>query len=186
VGVLTVEQAYTRYVTRTASYLGATDFQPLVADLEIELGYLYRSAGVSSDEEGGDGEVHADPRASRARPGSRAPHLWVRHGGVRRSLLDLFGRRFVLLAGEGGSAWLDAASDAAAAHPGVELDVHRVGGPDLATEGPSFDESYDVTRSGAVLVRPDGFVAWRARADSPDERAALGPALAAALGRPAS
>ena len=31
VGKLTVEQAYTRYVTRTATYLGATDFQPFVA-----------------------------------------------------------------------------------------------------------------------------------------------------------
>jgi hypothetical protein len=180
VGVLTVEQAYTRYVTRTATYLGATDFQPLVADLEIELGYLYRSAGITP--EGGDGEVHADPRATRARPGSRAPHVWVRRGGVRTSLLDLFGRRFVLLAGERGSAWLDAASGAAVTHPGLELEVHRVGGRDLATEGASFDECYDVTGSGAVLVRPDGFVAWRAQSDSPEDQAGLGPALAAALG----
>ena len=74
VGVLTVEQAYTRYVTRTATYLGATDFQPLVADLEVELGYLYRSAAVTSEAGDGDGAVHADPRATRARPGSRAPH----------------------------------------------------------------------------------------------------------------
>ena len=78
------------------------------------------------------------------------------------------------------------AAGAAAAHPGLELDVHCVGGADLPTEGASFDERYDVSRTGAVLVRPDGFVAWRARADSADERAALGPALAAALGRSAT
>ena len=135
VGVLTVEQAYTRYVTRTATYLGATDFQPLVADLEVELGYLYRSAGVSSEDGDGDGAVHADPRATRARPGSRAPHLWVRRDGARISLLDLFGRRFVLLTGEGGMAWREVAAGAAAAHPGLELDVHCVGGADLPTEG---------------------------------------------------
>ena len=186
VGVLTVEQAYTRYVTRTATYLGATDFQPFVADLEVELGYLYRSAGVSTEEGDGDGVVHADPRATHARPGSRAPHLWVRRDGARISLLDLFGRRFVLLTGEGGMAWREVAAGAAAAHPGLELDVHGVGGTDLPTEGASFDERYDVTGTGAVLVRPDGFVAWRARADSAAERAALGPALAAALGRSAS
>jgi len=29
VGKFTVEQAYTRYVTRTAPYLGAKDFQPV-------------------------------------------------------------------------------------------------------------------------------------------------------------
>ena len=61
VGKFTVEQAYTRYVTRTATYLGATDYQPLVADLEIELGYVYRSAAVrrAGDD---DGEGHDDPR----------------------------------------------------------------------------------------------------------------------------
>ena len=186
VGVLTVEQAYTRYVTRTATYLGATDFHPLVADLEVELGYLYRSAAVTSEAGDGDGAVHADPRATRGRPGSRGPHLWVRRDGARISLLDLFGRHFVLLTGEGGTAWRDVAASEAAAHPGLELDVHCVGGADLPTEGASFDERYDVSRTGAVLVRPDGFVAWRARADSADERAALGPALAAALGRSAT
>ena len=45
-GALTVEQAYSRYVTRTATYLGATDYQPIVPDLEIELGYIYRSASI--------------------------------------------------------------------------------------------------------------------------------------------
>jgi hypothetical protein len=140
--------------------------------------------GVAS--EGGDGQVHADPRATRGRPGSRAPHLWIRDGGARTSLLDLFGRRFVLLTGEGGSSWLDAASAVAAAHPGLELDVHRVGGPELATEGASFDERYDVTSSGAVLVRPDGFVAWRARSSSSEDQAGLAPAVAAAVGYPAT
>ena len=167
-------------MTRTATYLGATDFQPFVADLEVELGYLYRSAGVSLED--GDGAVHADPRATHARPGSRAPHLWVHRDGTRISLLDLFGRPFVLLTGEGGVAWRDVAAGAAAAHPGLELEVHRVGGADLPTEGASFDERYGVSETGAVLVRPDGFVAWRARSDSAAEQAALGPALAAALG----
>ena len=45
VGKFTVEQAYTRYVTRTAPYLGAKDFQPPANDFNIELGYLYRSPG---------------------------------------------------------------------------------------------------------------------------------------------
>ncbi len=100
VGRLTVEQAYTRYVTRTATYLDATDFQPLVADLEIELGYVY----------GDPTTVHADPRSTRGRPGTRAPHLWVERAGRRVSTLDLFGKGFVVLAGPGGGGWLEAAS----------------------------------------------------------------------------
>ena len=69
-GRLTVEQAYTRYVTRTATYLGATDFEQLVADLEIELGYVYRSAAVTS----GADEATARPTPTRA-PRAPAPAL---------------------------------------------------------------------------------------------------------------
>ena len=46
IGKFTVEQAYTRYVTRTAPHLGATDFEPQAADLNIEMGYLYRSDAI--------------------------------------------------------------------------------------------------------------------------------------------
>ena len=46
VGKFTVEQAYTRYVTRTATYLGATDFQPLAPDFNIEIGYVYHSPAI--------------------------------------------------------------------------------------------------------------------------------------------
>src|SRR5262249_50106165 len=38
----TVEQAFSRYVLRTAPWLQASQqFEPLAADLDIELGYLY-------------------------------------------------------------------------------------------------------------------------------------------------
>ena len=47
------------------------------------------------------------------RPGARAPHVWLERDGVRLSTLDLFGDRFVLLAGAGGTSWRDAASPGA-------------------------------------------------------------------------
>ncbi|HEX6766510.1 MAG TPA: FAD-dependent monooxygenase, partial [Polyangiaceae bacterium] len=50
VGKFTVEQAYTRYVTRSATYLGAKDFEPLANDFDIELGYLYRSPAILAEE----------------------------------------------------------------------------------------------------------------------------------------
>ncbi len=31
-----------------------------------------------------------------------------------------------------------------------------------------FTKTYDITDTGAVLVRPDGFVAWRAEAEHGD------------------
>ena len=94
VGVMTVEQAYARYVTRTATHLGATDHQPVRADLDVELGYLYRSDAIQVPDHD-DGAVAADPRLTRARPGSRAPHMWLDRDGERISTLDLLGRDLV-------------------------------------------------------------------------------------------
>jgi 2-polyprenyl-6-methoxyphenol hydroxylase-like FAD-dependent oxidoreductase len=186
VGRLTVEQAYTRYVTRTAPYLDARDIQPFVADLEIELGYAYRSPAVVADRGDDDPPVHGDPRLTRALPGTRAPHLWLERdgrGGGRRSTLDLFGRDFVLLAAADGTAWCDAAAAAVAAVPGARLTAHCVGSRDLAVSDGSFTAAYDVSRTGAVLVRPDGFVAWRARSGSCHPAETLAAALRTALMR---
>jgi 2-polyprenyl-6-methoxyphenol hydroxylase-like FAD-dependent oxidoreductase len=182
VGNFTVEQAYTRYVTRTAPYLSADDLQPFVADLEIELGYVYRSPAIVPDEQAGVDETgHDDPRATRARPGSRAPHLWIDRDGRRCSTLDLFGRHFVVLAGPDGATWCEGSPAAAATVPGVALDAHQVGGAGLPSHDGSFVDAYDVSPAGAVLVRPDGFVAWRSRTGSPDPAGALATALRTAL-----
>src|SRR6266550_1356306 len=118
VAAFTVEQAYTRYVTRTAPFLGKKDFQPLAEDFDIEIGYLY-----------GAGAVHEHPSQSHGRPGSRAPHLWIDIDGRRMSTLDLFRGSFVLLTGSEGDAWMDAAPQAAAKCPGVQLDAHQIHDP---------------------------------------------------------
>src|SRR4029079_8605688 len=83
VGKFTVEQAYTRYVTRTATYLGKTDFQPFAHDFQVEIGHEYHSpAGVS---EGGEFKLHDDPLAQHGRPGARASHVWLTRNGKRIS-----------------------------------------------------------------------------------------------------
>lgn len=181
VAQFTVEQAYTRYVTRTATYLGATDYQPLAHDFNIELGYIYHSPAIVPDDT--DPKGHDDPRKTLGRPGSRAPHVRVEQDGVRRSTLDLFGRGFVLLAGPQGAAWCAAAERAAAGFSGLELDAYCVGGPALADPDGRFCTAYGLTASGACLVRPDGHVGWRAvtRADRPD--AAVADALSRLLFR---
>ncbi|MGH8261170.1 MAG: FAD-dependent monooxygenase, partial [Steroidobacteraceae bacterium] len=130
VAALTVEQAYTRYVVRTGPYLGMAGTQPLVQDLNVELGYVYRSGAVVPDTligEGLDGGVvHMNPRECRGRPGTRAPHVWVQRQGERVSALDLFGKRFALLGGPQAQRWCEQAPRAAEA-AGIDLDVHRVG-----------------------------------------------------------
>lgn len=175
---LTVEQAYTRYVTRLDPGLGADGLHPAVDDAAIELGYRYRSASITPDE-ADDGDWH-DPRTPGGAPGFRAPHLRIRHGGVEASILDLIDRRPVLLAGPDAAAF----ATAAASLPG-RPDVFRVGG-DVTDPGGRFPAAYGIEPDGAVLVRPDGVVAWRARTAVDDPARAVAGAMSRMLCRPAS
>ncbi len=89
----------------------------------------------------------------------------------------------MLLAGAEGAAWCDAAAAAARPFEGLELDCHCVGGAALRDPEARLGEAYGLSPAGAALVRPDGFVAWRAKAmeKGPDE--VLGRALRALLSR---
>jgi 2-polyprenyl-6-methoxyphenol hydroxylase-like FAD-dependent oxidoreductase len=157
----TVEQAYTRYVTRTAQYLGATDFQPLADDFNIELGHVYGWPAILAEQD--SDAVHADPHDTRGQPGTRAPHLWLVQAGKSISTLDLFGTGFVLLAAPAGRAWCAAAIAAAQRFPGLPLLAHLIANPEFEDPAGEFGQVYGVTPAGAVLVRPDGFVAWRSK-----------------------
>jgi 2-polyprenyl-6-methoxyphenol hydroxylase-like FAD-dependent oxidoreductase/glutathione S-transferase len=157
-GKFTVEQAYSRYVTRTAPYLGAKDYQPVADDFNIEVGYLYHSDAVLG--EGGVAKDHDDPRKTQGMPGSRAPHLWLEQ---RVSTIDLFDQAFVLLAAQDGGPWCDAARKVSKKFEGLPLKIMRVGSTELRDPNGRFTIDYGISNSGAVLVRPDAFVAWRAK-----------------------
>jgi 2-polyprenyl-6-methoxyphenol hydroxylase-like FAD-dependent oxidoreductase len=167
VAAFTVEQAYTRYVTRTAPFLGRKDFQPLADDFDIELGYLY---GAES--------THEHPSQSRGRPGSRAPHAWIEKDGERMSTLDLFRGAFVLLTGSDGRLLADAALSAAARFPGLQLHTH-------ALSDHTVMAAYGISPQGGTLVRPDGFVAWRSESGIAEPEVALTQTLSGVLKREA-
>jgi 2-polyprenyl-6-methoxyphenol hydroxylase-like FAD-dependent oxidoreductase len=158
----TVEQAYSRYVARVAPDLPADERQRIENDLNVELGYVYQSAAVIP-EDLTDRRVHDSPRESKGRPGTRGPHIGLKQGGDEISTLDLFGRNFVLLAGPDGNAWRESARTAAM-QMGIDLDIYQVGGESGLTDPTErFAGMYGIARTGAVLVRPDGFVGWRAK-----------------------
>ena len=158
---LNVEQAYTRYASRVVPERGTDGVQPPVPDIELEIGLVARSPVILPDGED-DGALHLAPAALDGRPGTRAPHVVLPDG---RSTLDLFGSGLVLLraAGDGVDDW---------APDGV--DSHVIGSG-------SFAENYGLSAGGAVLVRPDGVVAWRSR--GPAGRDEIERALATALAR---
>jgi putative polyketide hydroxylase len=124
------------------------------------------------------------PRLWTGEPGTRAPHLWVLRGGERVSTLDLYERAPVLLCGAGGASggagWY-AAGERAARALGVPLDRYRLGegeGADLRTEpGADWAAAHGTGEDGALLVRPDGFVAWRSAAGCADPEAELAAVL---------
>ena len=178
---LAVEQAYTRYVLRTDPSLGPERCAPLVSDLNIELGYVYRSRAIV-EESPADEAVHASPRESHARPGTRAPHLWLERRGQRLSSLDLYGERFVLLAGPAAEDWCRGARTAAGEEH-IELDIARPGADGLEDPAGEVSRQHMIEPDGCVLVRPDGFVAWRARDAHGASVATLRSALARAHGR---
>jgi putative polyketide hydroxylase len=116
-----------------------------------------------------------------ARPGSRAPHVWLMRGNERISTIDLFGPHFVLLAGSDGEAWRRAAQGIGASWPPlIALTVGKDG--DLSDPDGNWHEAYGVNTDGAVLVRPDGHVAWRSRSVTSNPAETLRAALDRLLG----
>jgi 2-polyprenyl-6-methoxyphenol hydroxylase-like FAD-dependent oxidoreductase len=112
----------------------------------VQLGYRYaRSPIVVAD---GTPEPPDDPSTyvPSTWPGARAPHAWV---GPERSIIDAFGRGFVLVAAAGAPS--TAALETAARSAGVPLRVEPLADAQIAA----------LYEAPLVLVRPDGHVAWR-------------------------
>jgi len=183
VAAMTAEQAYTRYVVRGALHLKPGGMAPFINDAHIDLGYRYRSAAVIA-EAGDDGALTEDPRQMRGRPGTRVPHIVVGRDGVPVSTIDLAGTGFTLFTGPDGEAWAAAARQAWAA-AGVPCAVYGAGEA-LHDPGGALPAALGISPGGAVLVRPDGVVAWRSAAApaGADASAIMARVVAAMLGLP--
>jgi putative polyketide hydroxylase len=117
-----------------------------------------------------------------ARPGGRAPHVRLTRGHEPISTVDLFGPHFVLLAGRDGDAWRQAAQAIGTSWP--PLVGYTIGGDgDLGDPDGNWHDAYGVDSDGAVLVRPDGHVAWRSRSGASNPADNLRNALDRLLGR---
>jgi 2-polyprenyl-6-methoxyphenol hydroxylase-like FAD-dependent oxidoreductase len=132
----------------------------------MDLGYRYDDSPIVVPDGTPPPPEDTETYVPTARPGSRAPHVWLRDG---RSTIDLFGGGFVLLS-LGPTTAETSTIDEAARSRGVPLRVVAIDEPDVraAYERP------------LVLVRPDGHVAWRGDALPTDAAALLDIARGAA------
>lgn len=153
----------------------------------VEYGAIYASSAVVAD--GTDPAPNPDPirlYLPSTRPGHPLPHAWVDgYDGRQVSTLDLVRPgRFLLIAGDQGEAWCDAACAAGAAL-GVPVDAVRIGvhGGDWLDPRCSWLRRREFGDDGAVLVRPDRYVGWRSMGAGDRCADELGRALASILHR---
>ncbi|MEV7723355.1 FAD-dependent monooxygenase [Streptomyces sp. NPDC087917] len=151
--------------------------------LVTAMGYAYPRGAVL----GGDPERPIIPEGMRLKGdvGTRAPHMWLTRAGQRISTLDLYETSFVLLSAQG-TPWNEAAGRVAR-ELGARLDAYAIGSaPDADLVQPAdadWAELHELPADGAVLVRPDGFVAWRSEGAAGDPHATLLEAMTRLLRR---
>ncbi|MFJ6084585.1 FAD-dependent oxidoreductase [Streptomyces sp. NPDC092369] len=149
----------------------------------VELNQRYSSSAVLDD--GGPDEVWPDDRElyhrPTTRPGAKIPHSWlIDSSGHRVSTLDLIGKgAFSLVTGVSGGIWADAVRKAVA-ELGVPLRLVRIGAEGARDAYGDWYRLSEMEEDGALLVRPDGYIAWR-RTSPPADAADAGAELTRAL-----
>ena len=148
--------------------------------LQANFGYVYEQGALQTDDVPAPVPLDAicDFRPS-TKPGHSLPHAWLENTEGRYSINDITASgRFVLIAGEDGSDWCEAAK-AIAKGRGIWLNTCTIG----ISKGERFDLRGEWSKKrefgprGAILVRHDRFIAWRSMDGQADPRAALEQAL---------
>ena len=153
------------------------------SQLNVEAGYYYTAGALvpdgTSPPDGASSPIDYRPTT---RPGHHLPHVWLGHvpGSSPEhpvSTRDLVGQEgCTLFTGPAAAGrWREAAARAAAAG-GLGVSVIAV-----PTQDSGWSAVREVTEDGAVLVRPDRVVCWRAASMPADPAGALASALAIVL-----
>jgi 2,4-dichlorophenol 6-monooxygenase len=148
--------------------------------LGVNFGYSYTSAAVVDDGSTPRAPLdHVRLYEPSTAPGHSLPHAWVERADERFPLGSLVhGGHFVLIAGEEGHPWVEAAEKLAVAR-NIPLRAVRVGlgDSDLIDMRLAWIKNREISPTGAVLVRPDRYVGFRSLAGVDDPLSTLSSAL---------
>jgi 2,4-dichlorophenol 6-monooxygenase len=168
-----------RAATANAVAHNAEDY----SQLNIEAGFCYETGALVPDGtpalESRDSAIEFTPSA---RPGAHVPHVWLDSAAGPVCPSDLVAPHGLTLFVDASDAlaWRDAASGAAA-RAACPLTVVEVGGATLPDPRGEWAAACSTSLTGAVLVRPDRHVAWRAAVAPPDRAAVLADVVVAVM-----
>ncbi len=146
----------------------------------LQMGYVYERGAVVPEPPGSPPTERTPENPVReyvpsGRPGARTPHAWVERDGARVSTLDLlWPEGFTLLTATDDPRWSEAATEVARGPVPLR---HVALGRDAFDPDGRFAALAGIGEDGALLVRPDQHVAWRARSLPGGPVAALRRAL---------
>jgi hypothetical protein len=166
---------------RTENKAGVLPRREFLAEQGLIFGAIYDSTAVVPD---GTPAVPLEVTeyVPSARPGCRAPHVLLKRGNEEISSIDLIGPHFLLMAGAQGDAWTRAAQGVAVSWP--PLVAHVIGkNTEISDPDGIWHAAYGIEPDGAVLVRPDGYVAWRSKSGVSNPEATLREVFDRLLGR---
>lgn len=175
---LSISRAMENYVERLRQdRADLSDQRGRVNYLDVAMSYRYRSPAISL-EEPDDGRPIDDTMRPSGLPGTRLAHVPLFRKGARISTHDLVGAGFVLLAGPSGGDWSQAARTVSE-RSAVPLTAFQIGADVFDEEG-AFLARTGLCPQGALLVRPDGFIAWRSVSGQIDPTGVVAAAIARA------
>ena len=133
-----------------------------VNTLHVNMGYRYPEGAFVPEAGGKNLPLVQPPELWTGQPGTRAAHVVLERDGQSVSSIDLFGSRFVLLVGPEGQSWLQAGQQVIKKLR-LPMDVYQIGVQhnDFIDPGNDFLHAYGISSTGAIIVRPDGYIGWR-------------------------
>lgn len=178
VDAFVVDQATRRYWNRIFNKMPRDPEEPYYT---VEIGHRYNKGAIVSDHDENQHENFENPHAPSGHAGTRFPHVPLeRQDGGIISTLDLVKHNFVLVAAETDSPWIPASQVLKLTVDAYEL--HETSQPYRDGVG-KLREKAKLGVGEALLVRPDGFIAWRGKRISHGHEEQLRKGLGQVLGK---